>query len=696
MVNMDIHHPTPFEEGQMEEYSRGGQAEPTPNPSQEGNNNPLNRSTERSRRSPPLLRGTDDAGQVLRGTGGARQRGAVNAELGREIAGKLMHANRQERGEIVRYYMATYHLSQNKVYKIAGAYGYKSCRKARHDKGIMKCGLVKDELKLIAGMQKLTRRRNKTILMPTPVALELFNEARKYEGKSEIAVSASTVNRHLRRHELSRAHIKRNYTTEDHQTPAFCVSLRAEFVNEWHVFDITPCIQYYFKPKKGLAQRDMNMELYPGKLNNFKKIGQHLHRYVLIDFKSHCYFFKYYYSAGENLADLLDFLYSAWVFKEKFPFCGVPFNLYADKGAAMKSSFLRSVTERLGINLYHHKAGNSRAKGIVEERMKYIQEHFECKTVFRPAMSPEEINAWSLDWCVRDNATAIHTRFKSTRLERWMGGIQQEHRRELSCTKDLFMSLATSEPKPATVGVYMTIRFNGEEYYIRGPVNRGEVILVDYDYMDQNKIRTWKKDADGKKGIMLENKIVTWNKQRERDNAVQIGKEYKRLPDTPVQTAMKEMDKLDYSKVAAVVFGQRETILGADCRVIDEGRGMQNNTPPSHLSRLGGDASTSLSMTSFRAESRNQSNEGNGIMRRKDAETMTTITYSRHEVFGEIRHRMKLDRILPLQAELIEKILGEQQQIEDAVIEEICREIYNMVQTGETVQTVQTVQTAMA
>src|SRR5574343_16652 len=347
--------------------------------------------------------------------------------LGKEIANKLNHAGRKERREIVQYYVETYRISMGQVYALAKAGGSPSYKKSRKDKGIIRCGITNDDLKLIAGMQKVTKRRNKKTLMPTTVALEVLNNVRKAEGKEEIDATPSTINRHLRTQGKSRKQMLKNWTTDDHKTPAFCMSLKAEFLNEWHVFDITPCIQYYFKPKKGLAQHDQNLELYPGKLENFKKIGAHLHRYVLIDVKSHAYFFKYYYSKGENLADLLDFLYSAWSYKEQFPFCGVPFNLYADKGAANKSQFLRSVTDRLGISLHHHKAGNSRAKGIVEERMKYLQEHFESLMAFRHATSAEEVNRWSFEFCVMDNATKIHRRMKTTRLARWTSLILPEH-----------------------------------------------------------------------------------------------------------------------------------------------------------------------------------------------------------------------------------------------------------------------------
>mgnify|MGYP001566834257 FL=1 len=590
--------------------------------------------------------------------------------LEKEIADKLGQAEKKERGEILRHYMQIYKKSRGMIYDLARKGGYRSHKKPRKDKGATRCNITKEDLTLIAGMQKATKRKNKKMLMPTTVARELLDDVRKKEGKDAINATTATINRHLREHGKSRKQMLKNWTTDDHLTPAFCVSLRAEFVNEWHVFDITPCIQYYFKPKKGLAQHDQNLELYPGKLANFKKIGAHLHRYVLIDVKSHAYFFKYYYSKGENLEDLLDFLYSAWSAKEKYPFCGVPFNLYADKGAANRSDFLRSVTDALGINLHHHKAGNSRAKGIVEERMKYIQEAFECKTVFRHTRSVDEINRWSFDFCVRDNATKIHTRLQTTRLAMWTSHIRPEHKRELKCTKEIFMGLAISDLKEATVGAYRSIQFNGEEYYIRGPVNRGEKIFVDYDYLDPNKIRTWKKDVDGNKGMMLENKMVTWNKHREREDAVQMGKEYKRLPDTPVQTAMKEMDGLDYSKVAEVAFGH-------DLEKIPEKLGWMEKQGTEI--ELTAETQRKTGTTDFVVSA--QSNDYTDYTEKNPKSeivnpTSEIITYPRGEVFREIRFRARIERIAPVQSQLIEQLLGDRETVEDSVIEEIINTVF--------------------
>ena len=557
----------------------------------------------------------------------------INKELAIEIAERLSTAQPRERGEIVEYYMKTYGLSKSHVYRIASMYGFSSGRKERADRG--KSRLKEEELKLLAGMMKQTRRKNKTMLMPVTAALNILNRIRRLDGDDTLDVHPATVRRHLKRLNMSKREMLSSWTTDDHKIPSLCVSLKAEFPNQTHIFDITPCIQYFFKPRKGLTQWDMNLELYHGKPENYKKIQRHLLRYVLVDLKSGVYFFKYYYSAGENLADLLDFLYSAWSTKEDFPFCGVPFNLYADKGAANKSQFLRSVCERLGINLLHHTPGNSRAKGIVEERMKFIQEHFESELWFAPASNLDELNAHAYEFLKSDNANRIHTRMKTSRLSVWTSLIRSEHKRLLDCTKEEFLSLAVSEPQKAVVTTYGTIRFNGEEYILHGPVNRGETVLVDYNYFDRNNIRCWKLE-DGKKTQEIPVTLIKRNFLGEREDAVVLGKEYKRLPDTPAQKKMKEMDTLDYSKVRRVAFRYDLEEPSPQVAFIER--------------------------------------PGTSVFGDGDGEK-ELVEYTPHEVFKEVRFRLKLKRLTPLQAQLIEKEIAGKNKIPDALVESICQRL---------------------
>lgn len=553
----------------------------------------------------------------------------MSSELAKEIADKLSRSRPKERGEIVKYYGENFDISRGKVYKLAKEGGFRSKKKERADKGIIKCGVEVNELKLMAGMQKQTKRKNRKMLMPTTHALVVYNRARRLEGKEIITATASTINLLMRKNGISRKEMLSNWTTDDHKTPAFCKPLTAEFCNEYHVFDITPCTQYYFKEKGGLGQRDKNLELYDGKPQNYKALKKHLHRYVMIDFKSQVYLFKYYYSSGENLADLLNFLYFCWSFKDDFPFCGVPFNMYSDKGSAFKNQFLKSVCERLGINLEHHKAGNSRAKGIVEERMKFLQEHFECELAFKSAGDVNEINNNAYEFMKDNNANFVHTRMRATRLAVWTAMIRTEHKRLLDCDRDTFFGMATSEPRRAKVDSYKCIRFNGAEYLIHGPVNKDEWVLVDYNYLDRNNIRVWKIDIEGNKGEQLAAQLIKRNVLGEREDAVKLG-EYKRHEDTPVQVTMKEMDKLDYSKI-------REAAFKYD---LEE--------KPSNIAFI--------------------ERPGTPIWKTEEK----PVTWARHEVFKEIRFRLKMERLTPLQSQLIEKLLEDKEVIEESLIEEIC------------------------
>jgi hypothetical protein len=140
---------------------------------------------------------------------------------------------------------------------------------------------------------------------------------------------------------------------------------------------------------------------------------------------------------------------------------------------------------------------------------------------------------------------------------------------------------------------------------------------------------------------------------------------------------MKEMDTLDYSKVAAVAFGHDMEKIPAKLAYIERAGteidlGLQNNPPLTPPKR--GIDNTPITYPSREiASPRVCADAGVGMRARtQDTEIGTRITYSRHDVFKEIRFRLKLERIMPVQSQVIEQVLGERQSVEESVIEEIC------------------------
>ena len=224
-------------------------------------------------------------------------------------AARLETAGHGERGLILSEIQAATNLSRPTIYKRLAEAGYATDRKKRADCGSIRCGLSEADLARIAGVQHMSKRKNKSIIMPPEVAVDIL----KRSGEIQAEASMATIRRHLRRVGLSRAQMQRAWTTDDHKTPTFHTQLKSKFPNHMHLFDITPCVQYFFNDNgKGLKQRDKNLQLYGTKMQEYRKIKKHLLRYVLVDHFSGTIFVQYFHASGERAADVIRFLWDGW------------------------------------------------------------------------------------------------------------------------------------------------------------------------------------------------------------------------------------------------------------------------------------------------------------------------------------------------------------------------------------------------
>ena len=144
-------------------------------------------------------------------------------------------------GAILAEIQAATNLSRPTIYKRLAEAGYATDRKKRADCGSIRCGLSEADLARIAGVQHLSKRKNKSIIMPPEVAVDIL----KRSGEISAEASMATIRRHLRKAGLSRAQMQRAWTTDDHKTPTFHTQLKSKYPNHLHLFDITPCVQYF-------------------------------------------------------------------------------------------------------------------------------------------------------------------------------------------------------------------------------------------------------------------------------------------------------------------------------------------------------------------------------------------------------------------------------------------------------------------
>lgn len=557
----------------------------------------------------------------------------IDSAIGHEIVRVLYETPRAKRGSIVMDYLKMLECGRSAFYKEIRKYGFDSGKKSRTDKGKRKINITDEQLRLIAGTMKKSKRKKRRFTMPGTVAVEIAERAGQVApGMTE---KMSSINRLLREKGISKNQMMKAWTTDDHQTAAFYTPMVSEHPNEFHIFDVTPCTQYYFNTK-GLRHRDENLQMYGGKLKYYKETKEHLLRYVIVDHKSDAFYFQYFYEKGEKVTNLVEFLYQAWVEKNdaSYIFHGVPLNLYLDKGSANLSHFMQNMCKNLKINLLSHKAGNPRAKGKGEVYMKIIQEQFESRLSLNSATSLEELNRWAYDWMVWYMAVKKHTRTQCTRMSLWAANIQTEHLRTIK-SKGRFLKSVRSKPFQAIITPAKTINVDGEEYQIKGSVNPGNKIICDRDYYDLDAIYAFKRNTDGSRGEQLVVMLIKKNKYGEPAHATRLGKEYKRHKDAPVTVEMKAMDEIDYTEMAAAAFASKREEIDRLGFIQKEGVPICGETKPE------------------------------------------TILYPRGEVFKEIRFRARIERIAPVQSQLIEQLLGDRQTVEDAVIEEIITTVFH-------------------
>jgi hypothetical protein len=325
--------------------------------------------------------------------------------------------------------------------------------------------------------------------------------------------------------------------------------MRSLHPNHTHVFDVSVCIQYYLRGKKGLQIMD-ERDFYKNKLHNYAKIRTRLLRYVIVDHFSGMFYFRYFDTTGETQNNLYEFLIEAWRGRDdaRFPFRGVPFNVLMDSGAANSSHAVVSFLSRLDVNVPEGRPYNSARQGSVEVTHNYIERWFESGLRLQPAHDLETLNAWALDSCINLNANRVHTRHGMPRTQCWLM-IKQEQLRELPAPEILSELYSyTDENFTRTVNRDYTISYKGAIYnlkHIPGVVpgaSQVRIIIKPYEpgkicavynetVYEVEPVRTLPYAG----GVFLENAAI-------------IGQEYRSKPESVVQQAKKEIENMAYGE----------------------------------------------------------------------------------------------------------------------------------------------------
>jgi hypothetical protein len=275
--------------------------------------------------------------------------------------------------------------------------GWSSGRKKRADAG--STSMQAGDLQTLAGMQKVSVRKNGKLILPMTVATSIAKQ-----NGIDVPVSNSQVSRLLQ---------QRRMAASQQAVDSPHVKMRSLHPNHTHQVDPSLCVLYYMNGKQAMMRDD---QFYKNKLENYAKVKLKVWRYVLTDHASATIMPWYVEAAGENPGILSDFLIYAWSKKPDCYFHGVPVNLIWDKGSANTAAGVKSLLDSLEVNHIPHTAGNARAKGSVEGANNLVETQFESRLKFSPVDSVSALNASALAWANAYNCNCIPG--QDTRLKR--------------------------------------------------------------------------------------------------------------------------------------------------------------------------------------------------------------------------------------------------------------------------------------
>lgn len=383
------------------------------------------------------------------------------------IRGKrlLEGAGHGERAAILQQLTRLWGCSTDRVYKYLETVGWSSGRKKRADAG--QSVVTPADALLLAEWRAMNVRKNGKLMSDIAQAKDVLWRTGKI-SESAFQASDATWARVLR---------SMGYAADHLTSASLAMETDALHPNHRHQFDATIGVLYYLD-RGGMKFRrlgDMDPKNKPQQFSKAVFGRQLLIRWALVDVYSGAFYVDYSLSAGENTADLLDFLWAGWSKKSdpRFPFHGVPLRLEGDQAGPNGSDATEAVCEALGIHLHLHTpspkrddAPGSRAKGAVEGLMAYWEREMESLWRSDPPRDLETIRRQSFDMCIALQSDPARTfrRTEYTRSQLWME-IKEEQVRTVP-SLEVFRSLAVGKSEERTVLEHGWLNVGGSTYKI--------------------------------------------------------------------------------------------------------------------------------------------------------------------------------------------------------------------------------------
>lgn len=508
----------------------------------------------------------------------------------RSLARQLDAAPRGRRGALVTDACAHLGWSTARLYRqLQARAGWSSGRTCRTDKGDTSQDPA--AVALAAALQREAVRANGkvTMHMPTARALAAINGA-------EISVSADRMQRLARSMRLD-VHAQR----EDRAYQ----EMRALHPNHVHEVDPSLCLLYYLPDgTQGVIRED---EWYKNKPEGGAKVKLKCWRYVLWDAASSAICVRYYESAGESQHNLFDFLMYAWgtpADTTQRPFHGVPKVLVWDKGSANSAAAIQSMLDALEVKAIAHAKGNPRAKGGVEAANNLVETHFECRLKFEPVENVDGLNAaaeWWQNAFNADRVPGVDSRLRRYGLARPMARNDLWTRikaSELRLLPSVDLCRALMEGRRETRKVDQALRITYKHpkadrswrYDVSGlaGVCTGDWVEVAPLVYGNCEVVIRVERYDGEPLKYRLEPMTAYDEFGQPLTAAVWGEEFKRKPDSAVETAGKQLDRLAFPDRAladvAKARDKGETPFGG---AIDAHRHLQHVDIPAHLPKRG-------------------------------------------------------------------------------------------------------------
>lgn len=356
----------------------------------------------------------------------------------------------KERSSIIAEMCRLFGFCEVSAYRALRRNGWESDRKKRSDAGAS--SINEKDLSTVAALLQNSVRKNGKKTMSVENARSIM-----LQNGFDVPISTRQLSELLKTRTLS---------TESTSKPSPHQRMRTEYPNQVHFADPSVALMYFAPNGKQKFLRDD--EVYKNKPFLEGRENLKCWRYVLTDHYSGTICVRYYAAAGENSANMYDFLLYAWG-KKKDPlynFHGLPELLIWDCGSANISKPVTNALKALRVETKPHLPGNPRAKGQVENANNIVECQFENLLHLEEVGSMEELNDAAERWCAAFNANQLeHRDTRITRAGRKIGSrtmiwnwIKEEQLRELP-DEEICRQIFTTGIQPRTVGGDLAISF---------------------------------------------------------------------------------------------------------------------------------------------------------------------------------------------------------------------------------------------